>query len=148
MRAKRGSEEHASWPPLPKRGRPSMAITPIGGGGLWFDTSASGSIFVVGQSTIHPASKAAKQRRAGGRTAAAAATKAVVDTNANANAKTPANKAGHVSYLMLVLIIALATALPILAAAGGCPYADRGLNAVPRVEKAIEDLSHYFGMGV
>ena len=126
-----------------------MAITPIGGG-LWFDTSASGSIFVVGQSTIHPASKAAKQRRAGGRTAAAAATKAVADANANANAnaKPPANKAGHVSYLMLVLIIALATALPILAAAGGCPYADRGLNAVPRVEKAIEDLSHYFGMGV
>ena len=126
-----------------------MAITPIGGGGLWFDTSASGSIFVVGQSTIqNAATRAATRRRAGGRTAAAAATKAVVDTNANANAKTPANKAGHVSYLMLVLIIALATALPILAAAGGCPYADRGLNAVPRVEKAIEDLSHYFGMGV
>lgn len=139
-----------------------MAISPIGDGGLWFDTSASGSIFVVGQSTIqNAATRAATRRRAGGRAAAAAAApkaaanaaaaaapKAVVDTNANANAKTPANKAGHVSYLMLVLIIALATALPILAAAGGCPYADRGLNAVPRVEKAIEDLSHYFGMGV
>lgn len=119
-----------------------MAITPIGGGGLWFDTSASGSIFVVGQSTIHPASKAAKQRRAGGRSAAAAA-KAVADTKP----APPANKAGRASRrFMLVLLISLATALPILAAAGRCPYA--GLNAVPSVEKAIGDLSHYFGMGV